>query len=201
MTTGDADDDDTIVDHYLEVAVAAAGRRGGADRRTATTQADRAQERAVVDRHVGGRHVAGGDLRGHRRVVPGPRDPRRGGHRWDGGIDHTSIVDPLDGTSDYAHGLRSRASRSPFTTRTASSSARSSSRSGVSCSPPLAHVGAWLSERPWRRARGERLGGFSGRLAGDVARVHRSSSPMTRTRSRPTVGGSSPSTRRLAETR
>ena len=64
------------------------------------------QERALLDRHLGRRDAAGRDLQGHRRALPDALDPRRGRRRWRARHQLlTWIVDPLDGTSNYAAGI------------------------------------------------------------------------------------------------
>jgi myo-inositol-1(or 4)-monophosphatase len=104
--SGDAADTDTTVDHYLEVAVAAA-RAGGAvlieglqrpkqvelksERASIVTWADVTSQAAIFD-------VIGESFPDHAIL----------GEEGVGGVadsDHIWIVDPLDGTSNYAHGL------------------------------------------------------------------------------------------------
>ena len=116
------------------------------------------------------------------------------------GSDHTWIVDPLDGTSNYAHGLPfacvSVALRDPHGV-VGQAAIFEPFRGELFTAAP--RRGAWLSPRrarwrtPWRATRG-----VGGRLARPGARSAPASSPTTRPRSRPSVGGSSPSTRRLA---
>jgi myo-inositol-1(or 4)-monophosphatase len=105
-TSGVPDDDDTVVDHYLEVAVAAA-RAGGAvlieglrrpkqielksERASIVTWADVTSQAAIFE-------VIGESFPDH--AILGEE-----GAGGTAGSDVTWIVDPLDGTSNYAHGL------------------------------------------------------------------------------------------------
>ena len=59
----------------------------------------------AADRHLGRRDGAAADRRRDRRPVPGPRHHRRGGRRAGRRGAVTWLVDPLDGTSNYAHGI------------------------------------------------------------------------------------------------
>jgi myo-inositol-1(or 4)-monophosphatase len=106
MTSAEPADDDATVDHYLEVAVAAA-RAGGAvlteglrrpkqvelksERSSIVTWADVTSQASIFE-------VIGESFPDH--AILG--EEGIGGAT---GSDYTWIVDPLDGTSNYAHGL------------------------------------------------------------------------------------------------
>ena len=133
---------------------------------------------------MGRRHRPGRDRapdRGARTRTTHPREEGDGG--GPGPSDITWLVDPLDGTSNYAHGLPFACTSVAVRDAEGWRPARSSNRSATSCSP-----------RPGAVARGSASNGW--RSPTDAARrarvvAHRASSPTTSP-----DGGVRPSSRR-----